>query len=38
MNYRGVIIEESLLDTSILKEIRILETNVYPVTEELKTP
>lgn len=38
MNYRGVIIEESLLDTSILKEIRILETNVYPVTEEHKTP
>jgi hypothetical protein len=38
MNYKGVIIEESLSDTDILKETRIIDTKVEPVTEEHKTP
>lgn len=38
MNYKGVIIEESLEDTSILKEVKILETEVEQVTEDHKTP
>lgn len=37
-NYKGVIIEESLEDKSILKDIRILGTKVEKVTEEHKTP
>ena len=38
MDYEGVIIEESLQDTSILKDMKIVSTKVEPVTEEHKTP
>ncbi len=38
MPYRGVIIEESLEDKDVLKEVRILSTKVEPVTEKHKTP
>lgn len=38
MNYKGVIIEESLENTSILQEVKILETKVEQVVEEHKTP
>ena len=38
MNYHGTIIEESLKDTSVLKEIHILSTKVDAVTERHKTP
>ena len=38
MNYKGVIIEESLIDTSALREVRILDTKVEQVTERHKTP
>ena len=38
MDYEGVIIEESLRDTSMLKAINIVSTKVEPVTEEHKTP
>lgn len=38
MNYKGAIIEESLRDISVLKEVKILETKVEPVTAEHKTP
>lgn len=38
MLYRGVIIEESLGDKSILQTLKIIETKVEPVTEEHKTP
>jgi len=38
MNYKGVIIEESLEDKDVLKEIAILDTKVEPVTEEHNTP
>jgi hypothetical protein len=37
-SYRGIIIEESLEDKSILSELRILETEVEKVTERNKTP
>ena len=37
-NLKGVIIEESLSDASVLKEVKILSTEVEPVTEEHKTP
>jgi len=37
-NYRGVIIEESLKDTSVLKEVEIVSTEIEKVTEEHKTP
>jgi len=37
-DYKGVIIEESLKDKRVLKEIRITKTRVSPVTEEHKTP
>lgn len=36
--YRGVIIEESLQDKSILSELTILETEVEQVTDRNKTP
>lgn len=36
--YKGVIIEESLEDKKILREIKVLETKVEPVTEKHKTP
>lgn len=38
MDYRGVIIEESLENKDILKDVKILETKVEEVTEEHKTP
>ena len=38
MNYKGVIIEESLENNDILKEVKILETKVEKVVEEHKTP
>ena len=38
MNYTGIIIEESLRDTSVLNEVTILETKVEPITPEHMTP
>lgn len=38
MNYKGVIIEESLADTSVLKEVKIIKTDIEPVTSSHKTP
>lgn len=38
MNYKGVIIEESLTNNSVLKEIKILETEIEQVTPSHKTP
>lgn len=38
MNYTGVIIEESLTDKSVLDDVKIVSTNVEPVTDEHKTP
>lgn len=38
MNYEGTIIEESLEDKSLLKDIKILNQKISPVTEEDKTP
>ena len=38
MDYKGVIIEESLENKDVLKEVNILETEVKPVTDEHKTP
>ena len=38
MNYQGVIIEESLEDKGILRDMRILSTKVELVTEEHETP
>ncbi len=38
MDYKGIIIEESLTDSSILKELQILEKEVEEVTEESNTP
>ena len=38
MNYLGVIIEESLEDKSVLDDVKIVETEVEPVTEKHKTP
>ena len=38
MNYKGVIIEESLESTDVLKDVVILETKIESVTEEHKTP
>ncbi len=37
-NYEGTIIEESLADVSVLKEVNIRSTKVEPVTEKHKTP
>jgi len=36
--YKGVIIEESLQDTSVLHHLKILETKVEPTTSKHKTP
>ena len=36
--YKGVIIEESLEDKGVLKEIKIIGTTIEPVTEKHKTP
>jgi hypothetical protein len=38
MNYKGVIIEESLADNDVLDNVKILETKVEAVTEQHKTP
>jgi hypothetical protein len=38
MNYQGVIIEESLENSDILKDVLILSTKVEPITDEHKTP
>lgn len=38
MNYKGVIIEESLENTNVLKSIKILSTKIDPITEKHKTP
>ena len=38
MNYRGVIIEESLGNKDILKDVKISETKVEEVREDHKTP
>lgn len=38
MNYTGVIIEESLENKDILKDIKISDTKIEEVTEEHKTP
>ncbi len=38
MNYRGVIIEESLTDLDIFKDVEIIETNVVPVSARHGTP
>ena len=38
MTYTGVIIEESLENKDILKDVKILETKVEEATEEHKTP
>src|SRR3989344_8876955 len=38
MNFNGVIIEESLVDKSVLDDIKIVSTKIEPVTEEHKTP
>lgn len=38
MNFVGVIIEESLTDTSVLSDVNILATKVEPVTENHQTP
>lgn len=38
MNYEGVIIEESLENKDILKDIKISETKIEEVVEEHKTP
>ena len=38
MNYKGVIIEESLEKADVLKDVIVVETKVESVTEEHKTP
>lgn len=38
MNYKGVIIEESLQDLEIFKKLKIISTKIEPVTESHKTP
>lgn len=38
MNYKGIIIEESLQDLQILKQLKILSTKVEQVIESHKTP
>ncbi len=38
MNYKGIIIEESLKDTSTLNEVKILESKIEPVTPKHQTP
>lgn len=37
-NFKGVIIEESLADPSVLEEVKILSTKVEEVTEKHQTP
>lgn len=38
MNYKGVIIEESLEDKSVLHNVKVVKTDVEQVTERHKTP
>lgn len=38
MNFKGIIIEESLSDPSILNQVEIIDTKVEPVTSDHKTP
>lgn len=38
MDFKGVIIEESLADKSILKKVKSVATKVEPVTEKHRTP
>jgi len=38
MDYRGVVIEESLADKTILSRLKIVSTEVEPVTPEHETP
>lgn len=38
MNYRGVVIEESLDEASVLRDVQIVSTKVEPVTEKHQTP
>jgi len=38
MNFRGVIIEESLQDKSVLKDVVILGTKIEPATDDHNTP
>lgn len=38
MDYKGIVIEESLKDTSALQSVKILETVVEDVVEDHKTP
>lgn len=38
MDYEGVIIEESLKDKDVLKQVEIASTKVEPITKEHKTP
>lgn len=38
MSYKGVIIEESLENSGVLKEVEILDTKVEPITEKHQTP
>lgn len=38
MDFKGVIIEESLADKSVLREVKILSTKIEPVTDEHQTP
>lgn len=38
MDYKGIIIEESLEDKSVLDEVKIVDTKVEPITPRHKTP
>ncbi len=38
MNYKGVIIEESLEDKAVLGQVKIVDTKVEPITPRHKTP
>lgn len=38
MDYKGVIIEESLENSDVLKDVHVVSTKVEPVTEKHKTP
>ena len=38
MNYKGVIIEESLDNKAVLNKVKIIKTKVSPVVEKHRTP
>ncbi|HRN69670.1 MAG TPA: hypothetical protein PLS49_00665 [Candidatus Woesebacteria bacterium] len=38
MNYKGIIIEESLGNKSVVEKVKVIETKVEPITPEHKTP